>query len=233
MKREYLQGLGRIAIYGDSISTGSHGEGGYVPRLRAGLHLNEVQNFSIGSSGLATGTPDSMAALLQKPDRLPDHPDLILVWHGSNDWYYGTPMGEPDSSDPSTFFGAVGFVTDILRRNAPDAMLLWVTPIYRWERPDKGEVEGDGFGLANRRGLTLLHYHEALERASVRHGFPIVDMRRLCGIHGQNADVYLEDGVHPNQAGYLRIGDVLDREIRRCWTWDKEAWNGKEEHQGG
>lgn len=218
MRMEALPGLGRIAIYGDSLSTGSHGEGGYVQRLKEGLRLEGIQNFSIGSSGLAAGTPDSMVELLGKPGRLPENPDLILIWHGSNDWYHGTPVGTIGSCDPSTFFGAIGFVMDVLRSHAPDAMVIWVTPLYRRERPDQGEVEGDAYGLDNRRGHTLLDYHEALERASARHGFPLVDMRRQCGIHGQNAGTFLEDGVHPNRAGYLLIGSVLDREIRRYWN---------------
>lgn len=211
-------GLRRVAIYGDSLSTGSHGEGGYVPFLREQLGLEAVQNFSIGSSGLASSTPDSMTGLLLKEGRLPKDPDLILVWHGSNDWYHGTPVGSLDSHDPSTFFGAVETAVDVLRHHAPEAVLLWVTPIFRWERPDRGEAEGDAFGIRNRSGHTLMDYHEALEQASVRHGFPLIDMRRLAGIHGQNRDLYLEDGVHPNREGYVLIGRVLDREIRRCWN---------------
>ncbi|HSP47694.1 MAG TPA: hypothetical protein VLN47_06440, partial [Clostridiaceae bacterium] len=78
MRRGALEGLHRIAVYGDSLSTGSHGEGGYVPSLRENLSLEEVQNFSIGSSGLAVGTPDCMVELLRKPGRLPKGPDLIL-----------------------------------------------------------------------------------------------------------------------------------------------------------
>jgi lysophospholipase L1-like esterase len=218
MRKGALVGLRRIAIYGDSLSTGSHGEGGYVPLLRERLCLEAVMNFSIGSSGLADCTPDSMVELLRKPGHLPKDPDLILVWHGSNDWYHGTPLGSLDSHDPSTFFGAVDAVVDVLRRHAPDAMLLWATPIFRWERPDKGVAVGDAFGLCNRCGHTLMEYHEALERASVRHGFPLIDMRRLSGIHGQNRDLYLEDGVHPTRSGYVLIGRVLDREIRRCWN---------------
>lgn len=218
MKAQALKGLLRIAIYGDSLSTGNHGDGGYLPRLRDSFCLEEIQDFAVGSSGLARGTPDSMVELLGKPGHLPKNPDLILVWHGTNDWYHGTSIGIPGSCDPSTFFGAVGFVTDVLRSHAPNAMILWATPLYRWERPDQGTVEGDAFGLPNRNGHTLLDYHEALERASARHGFPLVDMRRQCGIHGQNADMYLEDGVHPNRKGYLLIGNVLDKEIRRYWN---------------
>lgn len=218
MKAKALKGLLRITIYGDSLSTGSHGEGGYVPRLRESFCLENIQNLSIGSSGLAVGTPDSMVELLGKPGHLPENPDLILVWHGSNDWYFGTAIGTPGSADPSTFSGAVGAVMEVLREHSPNAMILWVTPLYRWEKPDRGGAEGDAYGLPNRNGHTLLDYHEALERASARHGFPLVDMRRLCGIHGHNAGLYLEDGVHPNREGYLLIGSVLEREIRRYWN---------------
>ena len=43
------------------------------------------------------------------------------------------------------------------------------------------------------------------------HGFPVLDLRRECGIHAFNHSLYLEDGVHPNKAGYERIIQVMER----------------------
>ena len=49
-----------IAIYGDSISTGTHGEGGYEAMLKSSLSLEKVYNFAVGSSGLTRKTPGGM-----------------------------------------------------------------------------------------------------------------------------------------------------------------------------
>ena len=166
-----------IAIYGDSISTGTHGEGGYEAMLKSSLSLEKVYNFAVGSSGLTRKTPGGMLEVLDK-----------------------NPVPE---------------AVNRLRAAAPTAELVWVTPIYRFECPDGMAQAGEAYELSNKNGYTMLDYYEELERSSKRLGFPLIDMRRLCGIHRDNAGIYLEDRVHPNRAGYQRIGAVLDREIQR------------------
>lgn len=57
-------------------------------------------------------------------------------------------------------------------------------------------------------------YYEAVMRASVYYGFPVIDMRKFCGIHEENHELYLEDKVHPNKAGYEKIKRVLERGMK-------------------
>jgi lysophospholipase L1-like esterase len=208
-----LRGL-KLAIYGDSLSTGTHGEGGYEKKLKESLCLSGTYNFAVGSSSLSKGSAGCMADLLEE-GRLPEEADIILIWHGSNDWYWGVPIGNQGDREPDTFNGAISFVIERLRINFPNARIIWVTPIYRMERPDGVEVEGDAFRTLNKVGSTLLDYVEALDRSSLYHGFPLIDMRRLSGIHAYNSGFYLEDGVHPNRNGYELIHLILDHEIRR------------------
>lgn len=204
----------KLAIYGDSLSTGTHGEGGYEAMLKESLGLLETFNLSVGSSSLSKGSPGCMADLLEE-GRLPEACDIILVWHGSNDWYWGVPSGNQSDREPSTFYGAISYAINTLRREFPKARIIWVNPIYRMERPDGGELAGDAFQTPNKSGNTLGDYVDILERASLIHGFPVIDMRRLSGIHAYNAGYYLEDGVHPNKNGYVLIHSILDSEIRR------------------
>lgn len=204
----------KLAIYGDSLSTGTHGEGGYEAMLKGSLGLLETFNLSVGSSSLSKGSPGCMADLLEE-GRLPETCDIILVWHGSNDWYWGVPSGKQGDTEPSTFYGAISYAINTLRKEFPKARIIWVNPIYRMERPDGGEKAGDAFETPNKTGSTLLDYSLAIERASLLHGFPVIDMRRLSGIHAYNAGYYLEDGVHPNKNGYVLIHSILDSEIRR------------------
>ena len=204
----------KLAIYGDSLSTGTHGEGGYEEKLKESLGLSETCNMAVGSSSLSKGPKGCMADLLEE-GKLPEAADIIIVWHGSNDWYWGVPLGRQGDREPFTFYGAISYVIDTLRREFPKAMIVWVTPIYRMEKPDGGENAGDAFVTPNKTGRTLLDYAAAIERASLLHGFPVIDMRRLCGIHAHNAVYYLEDGVHPNKNGYVLIHSILESEIRK------------------
>ena len=82
-----------IAIYGDSISTGAHGEGGYEAMLKSSLSLEKVYNFAVGSSGLTRKTPGGMLEVLDK-NPVPEDAELFLIWHGSNDWYWGSRLEE-------------------------------------------------------------------------------------------------------------------------------------------
>ena len=174
--------------------------------LKSSLSLEKVYNFAVGSSGLTRKTPGGMLEVLDK-NPVPEDAELFLIWHGSNDWYWGSGMEE--------FSHGVKEAVNRLRAAAPTAELVWVTPIYRFECPDGMAQAGEAYELSNKNGYTMLDYYEELERSSKRLGFPLIDMRRLCGIHRDNAGIYLEDRVHPNRAGYHRIGAVLDREIQR------------------
>ncbi|GLC82258.1 hypothetical protein LBYZC6_43720 [Lacrimispora brassicae] len=196
----------KLVIYGDSISTINHGKGGYEGMLKQALALAEISNFSIGSSGLTRVTPKCMLEVLEQ-QQIPEDADLFLIWHGSNDWYWGSSMEE--------FSAAIRIAVDRLRAAAPGALLAWVTPIYRLEQPAGIAKVGEAYDLPNKVGCTMLDYYEELEHSAIKLGFPLIDMRRLCGIHRDNAQMYLEDKVHPNHDGYVRIGAVLEREIRR------------------
>jgi lysophospholipase L1-like esterase len=205
--------LNKIAIYGDSISTVNHGNGGYEGLLKASLKLEEIYNFSVGSSGLSTKTPNCMVNLLQDQNTIPKDVELILIWHGSNDWYWGTDIGKMGEKDQSTYWGGIDFVISQLRKTVSRARIAWVTPIFRKEVPYLGTESGEGYELKNLNGNTLLDYYETLERASKRYGFYLIDMRRRANIHRDNAEYYLEDNVHPNQKGYEMIHGILHREL--------------------
>lgn len=205
----------KISIYGDSISTVNHGEGGYEKKLKESLSLEEIYNFSIGSSGLSSGTPNSMVNIVMKPEMIPKDVDLNLIWHGSNDWYWGTKIGQMGNSDPSTFWGSIDFTINKLRQKNHMARIAWVTPIYRREKPYMCHRVGDGYELQNLNGYTLLDYYKVIELASKRYGFYLIDMRRMANFHRENAQYFLEDYVHPNKHGYKIIHDILYAEIKK------------------
>lgn len=203
----------KIVIYGDSISTVNHGDGGYEGYLRERFSA-EVVNYAISASGLSLITPNNTVSILADEGNIPKDADLILMWHGSNDWYWGSPIGNLLDGASDTFLGAVGEAVRRIRRAAPEAAFVWMTPIFRYEAPDEGSAAGNAYETENKVGNTLFDYYQALKQASVYHGFPVIDLRRLCGIHEGNQHLYLEDRVHPNKAGYERIFRVMERQLK-------------------
>ncbi len=207
--------LRKAVIYGDSISTGTHGKGGYEAKLKQSLQLAQIYNYSIGSSGLSTSTPDSMVALIKKDDKIPADADLVIIWHGTNDWYWGTQIGREGDTALNTFWGGIDYVVTRLRKKLPDARIVWGTPLYRWQAPHLTQRSGEAYALPNAVGYTLLDYANALEAASKRYGFNLIDFGRLTNIHKENESRYLEDRVHPNAEGYEVIHRIFYHEIQQ------------------
>lgn len=204
----------KIVIYGDSISTVLHGGGGYEGYLKKRFSA-EVINYAVSASGLALTTPDNTASLLTDGKNIPKDADLIIMWHGTNDWYWGSPVGTLEDRNSETFLGAVGEAVRRIRAKAPDAAFIWLTPVYRYEIPDQGNAPGNAYETKNKEGFTMTDYHRAIMEASVCYGFQVLDLHRECGIHEFNHYRYLEDGVHPNRAGYERIIQVMERGLEK------------------
>lgn len=209
--------IGKISsavIYGDSISTRNHGNGGYESLIKEKLKISEIHNHAVGSSGISRTTPNSLVGLLDKEENIHEAVDLIIIWHGSNDWYWGAPLGDISSSDENTFYGALKAVINKLRKCSPAANIVFLTPIFRYEIPDRCFVKEEGYLNKNSIGLTLKDYHDAIMDLSVWLGFPTIDMRRLTNFHYYNAEKYFEDYVHPNETGYRKIAEVIASNIK-------------------
>lgn len=196
----------RIAIYGDSISAGGYGNGGYEEKLKKALNLDWVYNFAVSSSGVTGSTPNNLLTILDQQS-IPGDAELFLIWHGSNDWFWGSGLEE--------FRDAVRACIDKLRLAVPDVPVIWVAPIFRYEQPHLGPVKGEAWITANRAGFTMEQYAQILAEESAAAGFQLFDIGRQCGISADSAADFLEDLVHPNEAGYDLMVPVLADEIKK------------------
>ena len=172
------------------------------------MGIERVYNHAIGSSGLCTKTPNNLVELLEKDGVIHPEAELILIWHGSNDWYWGAPIGDKDSGT-DTYLGALYHVVARLRERCPMANIVWLTPVFRLEKPDGMPQIGEAYVTQNRAGITQRDIHRALEEASLALCFSLVDMRRATNFHLHNHEAYTEDGIHPNARGYRKISEIL------------------------
>lgn len=209
----------QLAIYGDSLSTGTHGQGGYLAALEKAFAPCQIHNYAVGSSGCSGHTPNGMTEVLHRTEGQRPPADLILVWHGSNDWYWGTPLGTPEDQSENTFWGAIRTVVGRLREENPEALLVWATPIYRWEAPDGTPQAGAADETPNRAGQRLFMYTDVLRQAADRLHFPLIETGRCSGIYAENANRLLEDRVHPNADGYRKIERVLCSQLQQLWYY--------------
>jgi len=195
-----------LLIYGDSISSGIHGKNAYLSYLERTLHCFII-NRSIGSSGLTWRTPRSM--LEQLENFIDEHVDIILIWHGTNDWYWGVPM--------DVFIDGINEAITTLQKRNPLALITWCGPIYRFEAPNGTITKGSAFSNKNKSGLTLYDYTQAIKETSEKLHFTYINMDELAQIHQWNEQVFLEDHVHPNADGYVRIGRILSTTLQNLW----------------
>lgn len=136
----------KIVIYGDSLSTGTHGEGGYEGFLKKTFQA-EIVNYAVGSSGLSFASPNNAASILIEPQNIPEDADVVFMWHGTNDWYWGCPIGNIKDETPDTFYGAIKTAVRCIRKKCLMQFLYGPLLCFVW----KNRTERGRRGLHMRR----------------------------------------------------------------------------------
>lgn len=205
-----MKDINKLVIYGDSISTMNYDCGGYGRFLGEMLDC-KITNHAISGSGLGKNTPCSMVSVIDNPENLHSDADIIIVWHGTNDWYWGTPV-QGDGND--CYDGGLRYVIEKLRNNSPDADIICMTPIFRLQAPDECDECCEAYDNPNKIGFTLKDYIDTLLEMSGKLCFPVVDLRTLTNFNAYNAYKYLPDNIHPSEEGHKRIANILANFIK-------------------
>ncbi|MGI6168045.1 MAG: SGNH/GDSL hydrolase family protein [Eubacteriales bacterium] len=113
-----------------------------------------------------------------------DNADYVVVIGGANDKRLHVPIGEDDSTDISTFCGALNTLIAGLTAKYPKAKILFMTNYNRW--PSK-----------NKLGLSDIDYVLAMERVCKRCALPCFNNYYNSGISFQNPAqlAWIDEGV--------------------------------------
>ncbi len=197
----------KIACLGDSITEGVDDERRYVYHL-AQLSGARVDNFGVSATRIATRlvpheTPSWNDSFLLRAERMTDDYDVIIIFGGTNDYARAnpTPLGDMDSEDEHTFYGALKLLYKKVIKAHPEATVVAVTPLHREKEKD--------YGL---EGLELLDYVKAVREVASLYSIPVIDLWNTAGIQAQDKEVmavYLRDGLHPTAFGAKRIADRI------------------------
>ncbi len=132
----------KIACLGDSITQGADDERRYVYHL-AKLSGAQVDNFGVNATRIATRlvpheTPSWNDSFLLRAERMTDDYDVILIFGGTNDYARAnpTPLGDMDSEDEHTFYGALKLLYKKVIKAHPTATVVAVTPLHREKEKD-------------------------------------------------------------------------------------------------
>ena len=201
-----------INFLGDSITEGvgaSCGETRYVDQVAALASLARANNYGISGTRIARQKkPDFVANrfdldfCLRCVDMDKDA-DINVVFGGTNDFGHGdAPIGTPDDRTPETFWGACHYLCRTLLETYPDAVTVICTPLHRLSENTPAENSG----------LVLEEYAKIIRTVAEYYSLPVLDLWKMGGMQpavGIIQQKYMPDGLHPNDAGHLRLAERI------------------------
>lgn len=140
--------------------------------------------------------------------------DIVIVFGGTNDFGHGdAPIGTMEDRTNDTFYGAYHMLLQQLIHRYPCAQLVVMTPLHRCEEED---MPFNSVGV--RRQGTLKRYVEAIREVAEFYSVPVADLFAQSGIQPRVElirEMYVPDGLHPNDAGHVKIANCLLRILTR------------------
>ena len=131
--------------------------------------------------------------------------EVLIIEHGTNDYNAGRPLDNPDDLlDKTTFGGALRYSLETLKKAYPDLRIIVCTPIYCAFETMGEDCYSFQYGYGNLEDYVNLELQIARE-----YNIEIIDNFHNIGIHKDNYQEYLYDGIHLNAVGRKMLGETL------------------------
>ena len=202
MSHKILKGKTMVAI-GDSLFEGNLLGKPYTwVNKMATVHGMYVYNYGKNGNTLAKQERETAnAPMCERYEKMHPEADYVVVLGGANDKRLDVPIGDNDSTDPSTFKGALRQMILGLTAKYPKAKILFMTNYNRW--PSKHAL-----------GLSDIDYVDAMLEICALYAIPCFDNYRQSGISFQN----------PNQLAWIDEGLALGRPENHHFTGEAYDW---------
>ncbi|EUJ21743.1 Internalin A [Listeria grandensis FSL F6-0971] len=186
---------------GDSITIGLRANVAFPNIVAKQLRLPTIQNEGISGASVAqnSAAPISIVRRLEALDT--SNTTDVVIFGGTNDFQFNTPMGTPNSTDENTFYGALNQIAEKLK--ASNTTIHFVTPMWRAR-----QVVGDGKDsdlYPNKLGLYLNDYGTAVKNVASKYNARYLDLYSEKAAYEND----LPDGLHPNNNGQYFIGEKI------------------------
>lgn len=183
--------------------------------LNAYLGTSGFYNRGLASSTVTNHTGNAGLAAMQTPtriDAIPLDTSVLVLFGGTNDWFFNTPLGSindlntDDRNGTNTFYGALNRMIDLIRNRLRTTELFYITPIQRNFNYSESET--------NTQGLRLRDYVDAIVLACGNRSVPVLDTHRHLGIARASNLIYnTYDGIHLDRRGYAKLEWFLGQYI--------------------
>ena len=203
----------KVIFLGDSITEGvgaSCEAARYTCVLKEKAGLREIRNYGISGTRLARQQQPKEEtmywdtnAFTERYQSMEDEADIVVVFGGTNDYGHGdAPFGTEEDRTIDTYCGAVHCLMRGLIEKYPAAAIVFMTPLHR-----QNDLVGSA---ANQRPLK--DYVEVIRKTAEQYAIPVLDLFAASGIQPDieaQRERFCPDGLHPNDAGNLRIAERL------------------------
>lgn len=167
-----------------------------------------------------SSTWESGNCFFERVDEMDTSADAVIVMGGTND--VGVPRGSWDSTDTSTFFGALNVLIQRLLTTFIGKPIIFCTMIQSKDAYSSNVADALStlMDKADNNTLTLQLREEAIKAKCRQYGIPCVDLFNESGVNGVDGGVYFRtnDTLHPSEVGQKRIAcmvqDTLEKYLK-------------------
>lgn len=192
-----ISALGDSITYGEKVSSQSKV---YASVLGKMLEAGQVYNYGLSGSAIAGNHP---ARFVDRFRAMAPDADLILVFGGTNDFGFHTPLGGMGDTTVDTFYGGLNLMMCEMMQRYPDAQIVFLTPLRRLRdtRPNKA-------------GNVLSEYAQAIRNMGQFYDIPVIDLYSSGEVYFLgNRSKYMKDGIHPGDVAQQILAEYIYRNL--------------------
>lgn len=172
VKKENIYGknltvMGDSLIYGNQLGNGAT----WVTNIGIKYNMNYV-NLGVNAGTVAqVETNDN--SMVNRIDSIPNDTEYFVLLGGANDKRLNVPLGNVDSSDKTTFLGALNIIVDAVKQKCPKAKILLMTTYSR-------------YSSINSLGMGDVEYATSMVNAAYKNLVPVFDNFHSSGVNFLN-----------------------------------------------
>ena len=208
---------GKSAVFvGDSITYGTGTTKIYYQYLNEIFGFSNVTAMGVAGSCVSNGSDygDSNSPLINRYKTIPSAA-YIQIFMSTNDFGHATPIGTPEDTQSTTFYGALNTIISYLLESHENSKIVFVTPLHRNKQSSGNTSAYDN--VPNKSGHTLEDYVQVLKEVCGKYGVTVIDLYTECTLDPTDPDVqeaYMPDALHPNAKGHALIADIMASHIQ-------------------
>ena len=203
-------------VLGDSITSTNYSRPNWweIIQSKCGVVIN---NYAKSGTTLAhdeTKHASKGECMCERYVNMSDDADLITIMGSTND--SAVPLGEWNSTDISTFYGALNVLITGLMEKYPNKTVAFFTPIQT-ATCYKSNVANASSELDKKTSTSTLSVQlraEAIKRKCNQYGLPCLDLFNSSGINGLKLNLYRDgDRLHPSEEGNAKMSVIIENFI--------------------